>query len=136
MRRSTRWMLSLIALLTFAGALPAIEPPERPAPVSGKEYRHPDLTIPESFQETRRLPAQAALQLEQRLARLGVDPASARVDRRSGRFETLILSVPLIAGNGASNRLQPVAGSAGNTAREQAARDAFLDYLAANQADL
>jgi hypothetical protein len=132
---STRLTLSLIALLTFAGVLPAIEPPERPAPASAKEYRHPDLTIPESFQETRQLPAQAALQLERRLERLGVDPASARVDRRSGRFETLILSVPLIAGSGASNRLQAVA--TGNAAaREKAAGEAFLGYLAANQADL
>ena len=103
MSGSARCTLCLIALLTFAGALPALEPPERPALVSGKEHRHPDLTIPESFQETRQLPAQAALQLEQRLERLGADPASARVDRRSGRFETLILSVPLITGNGAGN---------------------------------
>jgi trimeric autotransporter adhesin len=127
----TRWTLSLTALLTFAGSLAAIEPPERPA---GKEYRHPDLTISESFQETSRLPAQAATGLNQRLTRLGVDAGSARVDRRSGRFETLILSVPLIPGNGASNRLQPVAGRAAG--REQAAGDAFLGFVAANQADL
>ena len=75
MSGSARCTLCLIALLTFAGALPALEPPERPALVSGKEHRHPDLTIPESFQETRQLPAQAALQLEQRLERLGADPA-------------------------------------------------------------
>jgi len=127
----TRWTLSLTAVLTFAASLSAIEPPERPA---GKEYRHPDLTISESFQETSRLPAQAAAALEQRLARLGVDSGSARVDRRSGRFETLILSVPLIPGSGVSNRLQPGAGNA--PGRERAAGDAFLGFVATNQADL
>ncbi|HYH44921.1 MAG TPA: hypothetical protein VEG34_04500, partial [Thermoanaerobaculia bacterium] len=133
----TRWTLSLTALLTVAGSLSAVEPPERPAAVAGKEFRHPDLTIAESFQETSRLPAQAARNLDQRLTRLGADSRSARVDRRSGRFETLILSVPLIPGNGIGNRLQPAAGAAADGAgREQAAGRAFLGYLAANQADL
>ena len=132
LRGCARWTMSLTALLIFAGPLLAVEPPDRPAPLAGKEFRHPDLTIPAVFQETHRLPAQAAAALEQRLSRLEADAASARVDRRSGRFETLILAVPLIPGNGIANRLQPVPGQG----REQAAADAFLGYLAARQADL
>jgi hypothetical protein len=137
--RST-WILVAFVALLVAGSLHAQVEPQKTPDVAAKAFRHADLTIPAFNDEVGQLPPQAAAQAQERLARLGVDQASARIDRRSGRFVTLLPTEPLVPGIGIDNTLRwpdlNVAGTPSRAVREKATGDAFLGYLDANQADL
>ncbi len=95
MSRTTRCTLTAIALLAVSGTLPAQVAPERPSGVADRVYQHPDLNIQADYSQVGQLPAQAAAEVRQRLARLGIDGSSARIDRRGGRFVTLLPSEPM-----------------------------------------
>ncbi len=140
MKQVIRQTLILLATLAVAGTLQAQVEPEKTPDVAAKAYRHADLTIPAFNDELGQLPPQAAAQARERLARLGVNQATARVDRRSGRFVTLMPTEPMVPGKGVGNHLRwadlKVAAPQNRAVREKAAGDAFLGYLDANQADL
>ncbi len=133
MSRTIRCSLILIALLAVTGTLQAQVAPEKPPVVADRAYQHPDLDIQAYNDQVRDLPAQAAAQVRQRLARLGVNESSARVDRRGGRFVTLLPSEPMVPGAG--NSLRQV-GQKSRVVREKAAADAFAAFVRDNQADL
>ncbi|MCP4662672.1 MAG: hypothetical protein GY856_45335, partial [bacterium] len=135
MYRTMRATLILVVMLamTLAGTIQAQVEPERSPEVAAKAYRHPDLDIQAHHDQLGQLPAQAAAQAQQRLARLGVGESSARVDRRGGRFSTLLPATPLIPGKGVGNTLH---WADSRVPPKKAVWQSFLGYLEAHQADL
>lgn len=113
--------------------------PEKLPAVADKAYRHADLDIPAFHQEVRELPVVAAAQASERLARLDVNVATARIDKRSSNFVTLMPTTPLVPSVGVGNRLgwsDLGVASSGRAVREQAAWEASSGHLQAHQADL
>ncbi len=140
MNQVTRRTWTLVALLAITCTLQAQTEPEKLPLVAEKTHRHADLDIPAMIDEVRQLPPQAAAEARQRLARMGVVEATARVDRRSGRFATLLPTEPMVPGNGVGNDLRQadlkVPDRASRTVRENAAEQAFDVFLRENAADL
>ncbi len=134
------FIVTLALAAAGAGSLQAVVAPDRSSPVSGKEYRHPDLYFRAAYQRLSELPAADAVRARADLSVLGIDAGQARLDRRGGRWGTLILARPLIPGKGRSNQLRwsqlGLAPPADRKALEQAAWQALADYLAANQTAL
>ncbi|MEE8522990.1 MAG: hypothetical protein V3T72_03580 [Thermoanaerobaculia bacterium] len=125
--RQIVWLL-VVACTSFAaaGQLGALEQPDGSSPAAARATRHPDLEIAVAYQRPGELPAQAADRARQDLTALGVSEGHARIDRRSGRFETLLLAEPLLPGTPPANR----------AALERAAWNAFSGYLQARQQQL
>ena len=141
MNRMMRSMLilGLVAAIAAPGALLAQVAPQKIPDIAAKAMRHPDLDIQAIDRQLGELPTKAAGQAQDRLTRLGVEKSSARVDAHSGRFSTLLPAIPLVPGKGVGNNLrwgQFKMSSNSRQAREQAAYQAFVDYLRANQVDL
>lgn len=133
-------LLSLAAFFVAASALDALIEPEEEPRGAARIFQHADLQ-PRAFHDAvENLPAETVEQVRQRLARLGVAENAARVDRRSGRFVTLLPSIPLVPGSGVGNRLrwddvtseQP----RGRAPREEAAAVAFEAFLHSYQKEL
>ncbi|MCP4246430.1 MAG: hypothetical protein GY778_05210, partial [bacterium] len=103
--------------------------------MAAKAHRHPALDVEGSFQ-----PAEAAAGARRDLAKLGIAGTGARLDARSGRFETLLPARPLLPGNGVGNTLVwddlALAAPADATAYESAAWEAFTGYLEAHSETL
>ena len=102
-----RTAVSALALVLLLGA-PAARGIVRPvgdAAIRGHETRHPDLTISNVYRPVAELPAGLAATLRGGLATLGVSEEAAFYDLRSGRWGTLMPSVPLIPGSGRGNFL-------------------------------
>ena len=137
MSRSSRCLCVLAALLILAPAAFAQVAPEKRPDVAEKVHRNADLDIPAFNDSLDRLPASAAAQARQRLSALGIAETSARVDRRSGRFATLLPTTPLVPGRGVGNNLTwsdvAPAPPKSRGAAEAAALNAFLGYLNANR---
>ncbi|MBZ0111991.1 MAG: hypothetical protein K8J08_06000, partial [Thermoanaerobaculia bacterium] len=131
--------LKCLAVLFGIGLLVApvnaFKEPE-PTPVSSKSYQHADLYIGNVFVTVDSLDASKAATAQQALARLGGSADSARIDRRSGRWGTLISSVPLLPGTGVGNELSWAQQPGSLQEIESAAREAFLGYLTQHAADL
>ncbi len=140
MNRIIRCLIVLVALVAITGTLQAQREPDKLQDVAAKAYKHADLDIPAHREEVRELPAAAADQARARLARLGVNVASARVDKRSARFVTLLPEATALVPGKANSLLWGDLGlkaaAPNRVAREKAAGDALLGYLEANQADL
>ncbi|MGH9379981.1 MAG: hypothetical protein ACRD2Z_05160 [Thermoanaerobaculia bacterium] len=124
----------LVATTSFA-----VVPPEG-GPARGKEFRHPSLYYENVFRPVAELSVDSGRRLGTDLNRLGVDPANAYFDLRTGRWGSLIPTRPLIPGSGVGNNLtwsdlgrQAPADAA---AREQAAWEALRSYLVAHAAEL
>ncbi len=131
--------LALLLTLLAPGALLAQVQPEKLPAVAERAHRHADLDIPAFNLEVRQLQPATANGVRQRLGRLGVNEATARVDKRSGNFVTLMPATPLLPGTGVGNHLtwdDKVAAPEGPAARERAAWEAFLGYLRAHRDDL
>jgi hypothetical protein len=122
----TRKTIPAALLLTFAlPAAHALLPPQEPTPAAGKAFRHSDLTISALYRPPADLAPELSAALAADLAVLGVDPANAFYDQRSGRWGTLILRHHLLPGAGLDA-----------TAIAAAARDAFAAYLAVYAGEL
>ncbi|MEM9555024.1 MAG: PepSY domain-containing protein [Acidobacteriota bacterium] len=138
-RRLTLLLCAVFGLFLASGLL-AVTEPAKDSIVEQKAFRHADLDIPALDRQVGLLPNGDATLARQRLQRLGSGEAASRIDRRSGRFSTLLPATPLVPGDGVGNRLRwsDVALTVPQTAaeREQVVRGAFLDYLAVNQGDL
>jgi hypothetical protein len=144
-RASCAAFLAMLLAILLAAPLAAQVEPEKLPQVAEKQFRHPDLDIPDLRLEVRQLPAAAASAARGRLQRLGVDEGAAFVDQRGGRFVTLLPATPLVPGRGAGNELTwvDVFGSdlregapKDAAAAERATFDAFRSYLEANRYDL
>ena len=103
--RSTIAVVLPCLLLSTVAVLPVeatVAPPD--SPLRQKEFRHPNLQIPNLERPLGELgPAVAGRGLD--LVRLGVGPGSGFFDWRGGRWASLILSHPLIPGDGKGNTL-------------------------------
>ncbi|MCB1032955.1 MAG: PepSY domain-containing protein, partial [Acidobacteria bacterium] len=141
MKPDCRCLILLAALFAFGGSgLFAQVVPEKAPLVHEKEFRHPDLTIPAFLQSVGELPALEAGQARARLRQLDVAEGSARVDKRSGRFVTLLPATPMIPGAGIGNDLTwgkaATAGPPAPAVVEEAAWTAFRGFLQAHQQEL
>ena len=85
-------VLALLALGLQAALLEAAVVPKETS-LTAKEFRNPALGPPEIQQSLKDLPDLAA-GLASDLAALGAAPESALYDTRTGRWSTLVLSVP------------------------------------------
>ena len=131
-------LLTLVATPIHA----QVEPVKAPD-IAAKAFKHSDLTVEEYYETTQSLGAissDASVQARQSLSRLGINEATARIDKRTGRFVTLMPTTPLIPGRGVGNALRwsdfGRAAVPTDHEVEVEAFAAFHEYLAANQADL
>jgi len=116
---------SVLALPVEAAVVPAT------TPLNQKTFRHPGLYIPNLEKSAAELGA--ALQSQgMELVRLGANETTARYDVRGARWSTLVLSQPLIPGDGVGNQVGPLQGSS----KEAAIWRALYDYLSAHQTEL
>jgi hypothetical protein len=98
--------------------------------VGQKEFRQAELTIVDSYQLPKELPAQAAAQAAADLADLGLREDGGHLDVRSGRWGTLLLTHPLIPGRGVGNNpVWPEGPPRNNAALKQATWKAFSEFL-------
>ena len=127
--------LALLILIAAAGSILAQVQPDRSG-LGQAEFRHPGLSIRNSWQRSKELPPQAAAQAAGDLAALGANAASGRLDVRGGRWATLTLKEPLLPGGGAGNSLKwsdlgrAAPGNQGEFSR--AAAQAFREFVQAN----
>ncbi len=140
MSRLPRSGFAAISWILIALPLQAVTVPDNPSPVAAKETRHPDLYFPDVYQQVSQLPVEAAARASEDLASLGIAEQHARLDVRGGRWGTLMLSQPLIPGDGVGNTLRW--GDEGKArpkdieALERAAWVAFVDFLVAHEGSL
>ena len=138
-RWSTATVPAILCLLA-AGPLPAAVPPAGSSPVEAREIRHPGLSFRNTYVRPDELPPASAVPAPTRLAELGVEVEKARLDRRSGRWGTLLVARPLLPGDGVGNRLTwrqlGLDRAPSGAALERAAWKAFTDFLAAHQSAL
>jgi len=120
------------SLLVLAGAtapVEAIVPPQRSA-LAEKAFRHPTFQISNLEQAAGEVaPPLSRDVLERELSRLGAQ--TGLYDLRSGRWGSLVLSLPLLPGDGAGNRLGPA-----RAVGEAEAWAALSGYLRAHHAEL
>ncbi|MEM7481009.1 MAG: hypothetical protein AAF481_07520 [Acidobacteriota bacterium] len=138
MVRISRPVAGIVALTVLVAApLLAFRQPDE-SPVREKEYRHADLYIGNILQPAADLPAAAAGNAQQSLAALGLPASKARMDLRSGRWGTLLPSDPILPGSANSLTWQNLRGDSpgSHAAHQQAAWDAFANYLSARQSAL
>ncbi len=136
---SRRWLLiGLCTLLTLSGPALGLVEPEDPTPELTRH--HPDLDIAKAYLSVSQLPAADARRAREDLQALGINIASARIDTRSGGWETLLPVEPLWPGDGVGNRLRwsdlGLTAEEGQEALEQVAWDAFASYLEAHHQQL
>ncbi|HSM13195.1 MAG TPA: hypothetical protein VLA66_03940, partial [Thermoanaerobaculia bacterium] len=111
----------------------AVQQPEN-RPVDSALTIKPELIMRADFVRASRLPDVAE---DERFAALGVRPEQTLVDRLTGRLATLYPSTPLLPGRGVGNNLSWAAGAPRDrVALEQAALDAFREYVARHAAAL
>src|SRR6185295_4180219 len=91
----------LTSVLLAAPAHATIVP--APSQIDAKAYRHPDLSIPSLEYPVANLPALGSRALD--LVGLGVAGNHGFYDWRAGRWGSLILSQPLVPGDGVGNNL-------------------------------
>jgi len=94
--------LALIAVAPVMGQ----KAPDRDSLMAEKTYYHPDLYIGSMWARATDLPVSLVAKTNEDLAKIGVAPANAYMDHRTGRWGTLIPTTALIPGNGVGNHLQ------------------------------
>jgi hypothetical protein len=119
----------LLVFTASTAPVEAIVPPD-PSALTEKVFRHPGLHISNLERPVAELgPPVSREALRAQLARLGAQ--SGLLDWRSGRWGSLVLSVPLLPGDGVGNTLGPSRGIS-----QSAAWSAVSGYLQAHQEDL
>jgi len=113
--------------------------PQRSGALAGKAMREPSLYIAQHFETVPELSAAERAGAAPRLDALGGLTTRAFLDRRGGRWATLLTSVPLLPGSGVGNNLnwQDVSSSyPGAASLGGAAWQAFEGYLRRHSAAL
>src|SRR5688572_15379872 len=96
---------AVLILVGVTVPLEAIVPPDRP-PLLEKAFRHPSLLISSLERPAAEVtPALGREPVERQLSGLGAQ--SGLYDWRSGGWGSLVLSVPLLPGDGSGNGLGP-----------------------------
>lgn len=132
-------LLLALVIIVGAGTGWALTPPQA-SKVTGKEYRHPNLEIRNSYTAAAKLGSRAVgTDFLEGLSQLGVAESAAYLDVRTGRWGTLMPSTPLLPGTGVGNQLTwRSIGPAPETTDElgQAAWKAFVSYLTTHRGAL
>ncbi len=102
--RSCYGLKFLFLMTIFSGTLQAQVEPDRSG-LGQAGFRVSELNIHNDFRLPGELPDQAAPAARTDLAVLGLSPNSGRVDVRGGRWANLMMSEPLLPGQGKGNRL-------------------------------
>jgi hypothetical protein len=117
--------ICLLALAVLPAA--ALVPPDGSSPAAAREMRHADLHFRDAYEPLAALPGPVADGARRQLEALGLPAGMARLDVRSGRWGTLIVSVPLL------EPPEPTGSKALSPHRramlEAAVWDAFRGYL-------
>ncbi len=137
--RTSCILFGLLVLLSAMGIQAQVEPVKKDD-IAAKAFKHSDLTIEEHYETLESLgslSSAAAQQARQSLNVLRVNQDSARIDKRTGRFVTLMPTTPLIPGRGVGNGLDwsDLGRAVAPTSDEQIAQEAFAafhDYLVVN----
>jgi len=129
----------ILLLASLAGSTQAQVEPDRSG-LGQAEFRLDELNIEDGFSLPADLPDQAAAQAGNDLKVLGLSANAGRVDVRSGRWATLMLSEPLLPGRGKGNSLS-WAGMGGKAPKNdsqlaRAADKAFRGYVSAASKEL
>jgi S-layer family protein len=129
---------ALVAICTGAAPAYAVVVPNQ-TPLTEKSFRQPELIVPEVNEPISALPS-LAVGLKQELDELGVSADQGFYDPRSGHWNSLILSQPLIPGSGVGNKLRWL-DLAGSTPRDENAVkrevwNALQAYLLLHQSQL
>ncbi len=131
----SRWMKNCswgLIFLSAAGQVAA-------SPMSELAFQDPDLFIPAQVLPISELPEEVAEQAKQELAALGVDELNGYLDTASERWATLMMSEPLIPGEGAGNNLSwadwGLPGPPDLRTLETIATDALLGYIVIHEAE-
>lgn len=136
-RRLAAWLaLSLLGAVGVSAQIPR----STAGALAAKAFRHPTLYIAQLPERADRLDGIARAEAAQRLAALQASSEGALVDRRSGRWATLLLRQPLLPGRGVGNRLawRDLPSAAGGTSDSLAAAawQALEVYLLAHAGEL
>jgi hypothetical protein len=103
--RVVRLAGGLLAFVLAGGPLGAAVAPQDVSPLAAREFRHPQLQVEQGLQRVEELAPAARGPLLDAMAELRVASPGAFVDRRTGRFATLVLVHPLLPGTGEGNRI-------------------------------
>ncbi len=135
MVKPLRVALILCGILTVS-ILGAVQP--RTTAASEKSFRHPGLRVPEEMLAIDKMDAATRSALQASIQSLGLTPANAYFDARVGRWNSLILTHPLIPGTGVGNNLAWSSGHAplGDQAMKSEVWSSLRGYLEAHAADL
>jgi trimeric autotransporter adhesin len=138
MRGRKNWGAFLGVLVSLiVPAVAAAQKVPRITSVREREFRHPDLYVPETNETLQQLPAPLASQLQGTLSKFGVSSESIFFDSRTARANSLILHQPLIPGTGKGNSLSWASGKPQNDSDlSQHAWTALQGYLNAHKNDL
>ncbi|MCB1034607.1 MAG: hypothetical protein KDD47_12320 [Acidobacteria bacterium] len=126
--RRALWILACFVWSVATLQTGALEPPAGHETLRSKAFSLADFHIPDAAEPVSLLPAQASQRAEQRLSALGITANGARVDRRGGRFETLLPSHALTAAQRAPGRSLSAHG--------EDARAAFRSFLSSHRTEL
>lgn len=134
-----RWLLAclfwLALTLLAAGAILAQVAPRNVGVLAEKALRDPALYIAQHLETVADLSAAESEEALRELESLGVSPGQAFLDRRGGRWATLLTSVPLLPGEGVGNNLdwQDVVGrTSGSTSLKGAVWQAVEEWIRDN----
>src|SRR5262245_14526050 len=135
MVKPLRLALVLCGLLTVS-ILGAVQP--RTTAAGEKSFRHPGLRVPEEMVALDKMDAATRSALQASIQSLGITPSNAYYDKRAGRWNSLILTHPLIPGNGVGNNLAWSSGHAplGDQALQAEVWRMLRGYLETHAADL
>ncbi|MDG1904706.1 MAG: hypothetical protein P8I38_03685 [Arenicella sp.] len=117
--KTTLSLVCFSILAAFSGTLYGQVEPERTG-IAQAEFSIGNLTIQHQFKSIKQLPDQASLTASNHLKALGTSSNFGRIDVRGGRWSMLMMSKPLIPGDGKGNKLRwsSLTQSAPSTAAE------------------
>ncbi|CAM2070512.1 Fibronectin type-III domain-containing protein [Sulfidibacter corallicola] len=118
-----------ICLVLFPCALLAQTTPEYDSIWERVRYRHADLEVNQAYQSLQEVDSTEQGRLNADLRALGANVQASRVDGFSGRWGTVLLSRPLMPGNGVGNKISWNRSFKSVAQEKEAVLTAFTDFL-------
>jgi hypothetical protein len=133
-------LFATIVCCSLSAPFHAFDQPDASSPLVTKQFRHPDLDVSNPHQRLGELPVRAVARARKDLRALGILEEHARLDRRTGRWGTLLFSRPILPGDGVGNTLAwsklGLEAPRDEAQLEQAAWSTYRAFLAAHAAQL